>query len=79
MSAIKPIEAPVKLPPIKTYFELWVPGDYGGIKNRFDSDGIYKIHFILNGENCGPYKFVVTVDWKKTEWNKPKILLAFDK
>lgn len=73
VSAILPKDAPVDLPENKVYFELWVPGGYGGIKSRFDEDGVYRIYLVLNGENCGPYKYVVTIEWNKAEWNNPKI------
>jgi hypothetical protein len=74
-SAIPPDEPPanVNLPNNKIYFELWVPQDYGGIKKRFDEDGTYRFHMVLNGKNCGPKKYVVTVKWNKKEWNDPAI------
>lgn len=75
-SAITPNEAPSPLPKNKIYFEPWLIGGFGGIRYRFDADGIYKIHFVVNGENCGAYSYIATINWTKSHWNKPEIQIA---
>lgn len=60
-------------------FAPWFVGDYKGIRNEFDADGTYRIHFVINGENCGPYKYVATVKWSKEKWDTPEIMIAREK
>jgi len=79
LSAITPNEAPIPLPKNKTYFEPWFIGDFRGIKRRFDTDGIYKINFIVNGENCGPYSYIANINWNRSKWNKPEIQITLVK
>ncbi|MBW1994379.1 MAG: hypothetical protein JRI77_07990 [Deltaproteobacteria bacterium] len=73
VSAIAPNEAPSPLPKNRTYFEPWFIGDFGGIKCRFDTDGTYEIHFVVNGENCGPYSYIAKINWSRSTWNRPEI------
>jgi len=75
-SAITPKQSPTHLPENKTYFEPWFIGDYAGIKSRFDTDGEYIIHFVVNGENCGPYLYTAIINWSKSQWNKPEIQIT---
>ncbi len=72
-SAIKAGKVSPPLPEERVYFEPWVPQRYGGIARRFTTDGTYKIYFVINGENCGPYKYIATVKWSKSRWDKPEI------
>ena len=55
------------------YFELWIPKHYEGILTKFTDDGEYRIHFVITGENCDSYKYVATLKWSKSKWDKPDI------
>jgi len=79
ISAIKPGEGPKLHQKNRTNFRLWVVGDYGGLPKMFYSDAKYIIHFVINGENCGPYKYIASIDWKKTKWDLPDIKIQKDK
>jgi len=72
-SAIRADSAPVPLPKTRIYFEPWFPQYYQGITKTFDGDETYKIYFVINGENCGPYKYVAVMKWSKAGWDKPRI------
>ncbi len=54
-------------------FILWFPPGYDGIEYEFSDSGEYIIHFVINGENCGPYRFKAIINWSKSEWIKPTI------
>lgn len=74
-SPINPTDRAISniFPKERVYFEPWLPQKHGGIKKRFTVDSEYKIYLILNGENCGPYEYVVNLKWSKSYWDKPDI------
>jgi hypothetical protein len=78
-SAIDPTKMPNELQGDKIYFEPWFVGESTGITRQFSEDGEYKIHFVINGENCGPYKYIAIIKWCKSEWDKPKIEIVSEK
>ena len=63
----------------KPHFVLWFPPGYDGILYKFSDDGEYIIHFIINGENCGPYRFKAIITWSRREWLKPTVRIEPDK
>lgn len=71
-SAIHPSSPPAgsPLPKERIYFELWVPQYHMGITKRFFAEGTYKIHFVLNAENCDPCEYVAILKWSRSEWDK---------
>lgn len=79
ISAIKPNEGPSVHQNNRINFRLWVVGDYGGLPKMFCADENYSIHFVLNGENCGPYKFTASIKWEKSKWDKPDIKIRKEK
>lgn len=55
------------------YFRPWFIGDWGGIKDLFSEDDTYRIHFVINAKNCGPFKYRATLKWSKADWDKPQL------
>jgi len=71
-SAIHPSSPPADspLPEERLYFEPWVSPRYGGIAKLFLTGGTYKIHFVLNAENCDPNEYTATLKWTRSTWDK---------
>jgi hypothetical protein len=58
----------------EVYWNVWVESPYNrGIPSKYDFEGDISIHFILNGENCGPLRFQALVNWTFSSWNSPNI------
>ncbi len=71
-SAIHPSSPPAEftLPEERLYFEPWVSGRYEGINRCFLTGGTYRIHFVLNAENCDPSEYVATLKWSRSTWDQ---------
>jgi hypothetical protein len=60
----------------RTYWDVWVDKSYDrGIPNYYMEDGDYELKYIITGDNCAAVTFRVNFQWKRAEWNKPRITL----
>lgn len=78
-SAITPDQGPAEFRTNRINFRPWTVGDYGGLPKMFNSDNTYKIHFVIDGENCSPHKYVATIIWEKSNWKNPDIKIEVEK
>lgn len=62
------------------YWNVWVNNPLQrGIPERYYHQGKIQIHFVVNGENCGPMKCIAEILWTYDLWNSPQIKIIPDK
>ena len=60
----------------EVYWNVWIDATYPrGVPIKYTMEGYFELDFIAAAENCKPFKFAVSVEWERKNWNQPDIKL----